>query len=143
MAHYHNRQPGYVTAVSMLAGAGLAAAIIALEPVSPGRFLLAAIAVGTLALAVLFSSLTVALDACELRWHFGPGLWRYRLARSDITTVRVVRTKWWYGFGIGKGRRFCLYNVSGLEAVELTLRNGEVRCIGSNDAAALAAALAA
>ena len=43
---------------------------------------------------------TVEVSGEELRWHFGPGLWSYRLALDEIERVSVVRNKWWNGFGI-------------------------------------------
>jgi len=45
------------------------------------------------------------------------------------------------GFGIRMRPGFRLYNVSGLDAVELRLTNGEVRRLGTDDAAGFAAAL--
>ncbi|HUI97832.1 MAG TPA: hypothetical protein VLX44_18895 [Xanthobacteraceae bacterium] len=79
-------------------------------------------------------------DPDELRWQFGPGLLRYRLARADIATSQVVRNSWLNGFGIRMRPGFRLYNVSGLDAVELRLANGDIR-LGSDDAEQLAAAL--
>ena len=92
-------------------------------------------------LAVVFSSLTVDVDEAEVRWHFGPGLWHYRIARSDIAAVQIVRNSWMNGFGIRMRPGFRLYNVSGLDAVELRLKNGDVRRVGTDDAQAFAAAL--
>jgi hypothetical protein len=45
------------------------------------------------------------------------------------------------GWGIRRGPGFRLDNVSGLDAVELRLKSGEVRRIGTDDPLALAAAL--
>jgi hypothetical protein len=39
------------------------------------------------------------------------------------------------------GASFALYNVSGLDAVELKLKSGEIRRIGTDDPSGLAAAL--
>jgi hypothetical protein len=92
-------------------------------------------------ICVVFHSLTVEVEAGEVSWYFGPGLWAYRLAFDDIRSVRVVRNQWWNGFGIRKAPGFCLYNVSGLDAVELKLTSGEIRRIGTDDPNGLAAAL--
>jgi len=54
-----------------------------------------------------------------------------------------VRNAWWNGFGIRMRRGFRLYNVSGLDAVELRLKSGDIRRIGTDDAQGLAAALKA
>jgi hypothetical protein len=52
-----------------------------------------------------------------------------------------VRNHWWNGFGIRMTTGFRLYNVSGLDAVELRLRSNETRRIGTDDPQGLAAAL--
>jgi hypothetical protein len=93
------------------------------------------------AVAVLFNSLTVEIGDNELRWYFGPGLWTYRLALKEIDSVAVVRNTWSSGFGIRKAPGFSLYSVSGLDAVELKLKSGEVNRIGTDDPQGLAAAL--
>jgi hypothetical protein len=51
-----------------------------------------------------------------------------------------VRNAWSNGFGIRTASRFTLYNVSGLGAVELKQKSGEVRRIGTDDPKGLAAA---
>ncbi len=85
--------------------------------------------------------MTVDVDANELQWHFGPGWWTYRLALDEIQTVAIVRNHWWNGFGIRTRPGFRLYNVSGLDAVELHLKSGQIRRIGTDDPQGLAAAL--
>jgi len=72
---------------------------------------------------------------------FGPGIWRYRIALAEVDGVAIVRNKWWNGFGIRMRPGFRLYNVSGLDAVELRLKTGEVRRIGTDDPQGLAAAM--
>jgi hypothetical protein len=37
--------------------------------------------------AILFSSLTVEVGDNELRWHFGPGLWTYRLPPQGLANA--------------------------------------------------------
>lgn len=91
--------------------------------------------------AILFSSLTVDVSGSELRWHFGPGLWTYRLPLGDIQRVAIVRNHWWSGFGVRMRPGFRLYNVSGFDAVELQLKSGDIRRIGTDDPQGLAAAL--
>ncbi len=91
--------------------------------------------------AWLFSSLTVAVDAGELYWYFGPGLWRYRVARNNIQSVSIVQNHWWNGFGIRMRLGSRLYNVSGFKAVELRLQTGEIVRLGTDDPRGLDAAL--
>jgi hypothetical protein len=64
-----------------------------------------------------------------------------RIALNKIQSVTVARNKWWNGFGIRVAPGFALYNVSGLDAVELKLKSGEIRRIGTDDPEGLAAAL--
>jgi hypothetical protein len=94
-----------------------------------------------IAVAIIFYSLTVEVGDGELRWYFGPGLWTYRLPLDEIRSVGIVRNHWWNGFGIRKAPGFSLYNVSGLDAVEITLKSGDIRRIGTDDPQGLAAAL--
>lgn len=94
-----------------------------------------------ISVAIVFSSLTVEVGERELHWYFGPGFWSYRLPLGDIQTAAVVRNRWWYGWGIRRGWGFRLYNVSGLDAVELRLKSGDIRRIGTDDPLGLAAAL--
>jgi hypothetical protein len=96
-----------------------------------------------IAVAVLFSSLTVEVRDAELCWHFGPGLWSYRVPLDQIHDVAVVRNHWWNGWGIRMAPGFRLYNVSGLDAVELRLGANDVRRIGTDDPQGLADALKA
>jgi hypothetical protein len=134
---YRHTQRGYLIVLLCLAAAALDAALLWRTGQPP---LLAALIV-LVAVAMLFSSLTVEVSGDEVRWHFGPGLWRYRLALDQIEAVGVVRNNWWNGLGIRMRPGFRLYNVSGLDAVELRLKSGEIRRIGSDDAERLAAAL--
>jgi len=55
--------------------------------------------------------------------------------------VRVVRNSWLQGFGIRMAPGFRLYNVSGLDAVDLQLKSGEIRRIGTDDPQGLLSAL--
>ncbi len=128
--HYEHTQPGTLMIVSLIAAALLAAAI-AYSDRGGSRWIAGAVALGMVVLAWLFSSLTVVVNDKEVHWYFGPGLWDYRTALSDIESARPVRNSWTSGFGIRTGPGFRLYNLSGLDAVELKLKNGEIRRIGT------------
>jgi hypothetical protein len=92
-------------------------------------------------LAVLFSSLTVKVTDQELVFYFGPGFWERRFALDDIVSVEAVRTSPLYGWGIRYTPHGWLYNVSGLRAVEVTVRGEEQLRIGTDEPEALKAAL--
>jgi hypothetical protein len=138
---YHHSQPG--TAIfATCAAVAAAGAVLAWQITGQPAPLIAMLIVlgGT---CLIFHSLTVEIEDNELRWYFGPGLWTYRLMLDEISSVKIVRNHWWNGFGIRKAPNFTLYNVSGLEAVELKLKSGEIRRIGTDDPNELAAALSA
>jgi hypothetical protein len=134
---YRHTQRGIWMVIPCLAFAALDAAIAWRS----GQSLPVVVLVFLIAVAILFSSLTVEVSENELRWHFGPGLWSYRLPLDEIEQVAVVRNHWWNGFGIRMAAGFRLYNVSGLDAVELRLRSNKIRRIGTDDPQGLAAAL--
>ena len=80
-----------------------------------------------------FSSLTIEVDADALRWSFGLGVWKKRISLEDVASVTPVRNRWWYGFGIHRTPRGWLYNVAGLDAVEICLRNGRTLRLGTDE----------
>ena len=136
---YRHTQPGIVILVVCLFIGALGAAMARQTAQTPLIFMLIVL----VAVAVVFHSLTVEVKDGELRWHFGPGLWTYRLPLDEIRSVTIVRNSWWNGFGIRKAPGFSLYNVSGLDAVELALKSGDIRRIGTDDPQGLAAVLKA
>jgi hypothetical protein len=138
--HYEHTQRGTLMIVTGLIGA-LVLATIAYTNTGAARWISLALALGMLIMDWLLSSLTVIVSDNEVRWYFGPGAWSYQIPLTDIEAAHVVRNSWLNGFGIRVAPGFRLYNVSGLDAVELKLKNGEVRRIGTDDAVGLAAAL--
>jgi hypothetical protein len=92
------------------------------------------------------SSMTVELTDDELRWRIAPGP-VLRLARDEIDGVRQVRDPWWGGygttlFGIGffPPKRWT-FRIAGRDAVEVRLKQGGWRRIGTDDPQGLLAAL--
>ena len=94
-----------------------------------------------LAVAWLFSSLTIEITDRELRWRFGPGLIRKRVPLADIIAAEPVKTNFLAGWGIHWSRFGWLYNVSGFDAVAVTLRGGKRFALGTDEPQALAARL--
>lgn len=91
----------------------------------------------------LFGTLTIEIADGELRWHFGPGLIRKHVALADIATARVVRTNFLEGWGIHYSRFGWLYNVSGFDAVAVTLHDGKRFALGTNEPEVLTVKLVA
>jgi hypothetical protein len=92
-----------------------------------------ATAVVLLAALVVFGALTVKCDLRELTFYFGPGIIKRRIKYGEIQTAKKVRNHWYYGWGIRWYGAGWLYNVSGLDAVELRLRNGQSIRIGTDE----------
>lgn len=140
MSLYQHTQRGTLMIIALLVGMIVAA--VPTLPVAGGpRWIGLSIVAALAVLAWLFSSLTVIVSDSDVQWYFGPGAWTYRLPRADIAAVSVVRNSVLSGFGIRMRPGFRLYNVSGLDAVELRLKSGDIRRIGTDDPQRLAAAL--
>ena len=97
---------------------------------------------GLLALGLLtYATLTVEVDADEVRARFGIGFIRKSIAVADITRCEIVRTPVWWGWGLHWTPSGWLYNVSGRAAVRLELKGQRPLMIGSDDAERLKAAI--
>ena len=146
MATYRSRQDGKlirsIVAASVLV---VCIAVFLTGPVEDWWFYpLLAIALGLgMLLAWQFSSLTVEVDDNEVRWWFGRGIWRKSVTRADVASALPVRNQWWWGWGIRYYGKGWLYNVSGLDAVEIVLHSGKHIRVGTDDPQGLAAAIAA
>ena len=92
--------------------------------------------------SALFGTLTTVVDSGSVVVQFGPlGLIHDRFEVADITSARVVRNSPLYGIGMRYIPHGRLWNVWGLDAVELQLRNGTRFRIGTDEPQALLAAL--
>ena len=90
---------------------------------------------------VLFSTLTVTVDDVAVRLAFGLESLRREVRLDEITMARRVRNAWYAGWGVRIIPRGRLYNVGGLDAVELVLDSGRVVRIGTDEPDALLAAV--
>ncbi|PWN05081.1 hypothetical protein [Rhodohalobacter mucosus] len=83
---------------------------------------------------IIFSSLTVKVNEDEIVWYFGPGLWKYRIKLSEVKNVSKGHSHPLEGIGIRwnpwKGM---LYNVSGLQNVEILRKDGKTTRIGTDE----------
>ena len=82
-----------------------------------------------------FYSLNVIIDEKYLKIKFGYGIFKKRFLLKKIISAKAVKNHWYYGWGI----RRCLappmwiYNVSGLDAVEIKMRDGKTYRIGTDE----------
>lgn len=141
---YEHTQFGSVILFIMLIPVlGLVAAV-AVSDAQPAALIPAVIVtVFILFTMVIFGSLTVKVSPEHVLLHFGPGWPRRSIPVEQISGVRVVRNAAWMGLGIHFIHRGMIYNVSGLDGVEISLNNGRLVRIGTDEPAALARAVEA
>ena len=97
--------------------------------------------IALLGVVLMFSRMEVTVNAGQVLAAFLFG-WPHReIMLEDVTAVREVRNRWIQGWGIRKISGGWMYNVWGLDAVELELFSGKVFRIGTNDSGNLFAAL--
>jgi hypothetical protein len=136
--HYRHTQVGWV--ILGIAGAILAFVWSRLPPEAAAAAFFPLLLVIGLTLLV-FSALTVEVDAEAIRLRFGIGLVRKRIPLAEVTGWREVRNPWYTGWGIRLGPGYVLWNVSGRDAVELALASGRCFRVGTDEPSELAAAL--
>lgn len=137
---YHHTQLGTVIVVSLL----LAAVLFAGLGRMTGLTLLAVIGPALMAVFLaLFYALTVEIDATHLTFRFEIGWIRKRIPLAEIAEVKPVRNTWMQGWGIHWTPHGWLYNVSGWEAVEITLASGQRFRLGTDEPKRLVQAIEA
>jgi len=138
--HYRHTQFGTVIVLALILAAGFTVGMEVLTGVAP----LAVIGVALMGVFLaLFFSLTVEIDATHLTFRFGVGLIRQRIPLAEIVAAKPVRNTWLYGWGIHRTPHGWLYNVSGWEAVEITLATGKRFRLGTDEPQRLARMLQA
>jgi len=98
------------------------------------NFAITAIMALILFILASFSTLTVLIDEQFLKIRFGWGIFRKKFPLTDIATVRKVKNHWYYGWGIRLWfwPKMWIFNVSGFDAIELTMKNGKIYRIGTD-----------
>lgn len=83
---------------------------------------------------MIFYGMTTIIDNHAIVLSFGIGLFRKKIELTRISVVDVVKTPWYYGYGIRLIPKGWLYNVSGPHAVELRFHDRKtVIRIGTQD----------
>ncbi len=134
MTRYEHTQIGHVIIWSLLAIILIVSGFAGLSH----REIPLVVSIILLVCLVLFYKLRITIEA-----SFGPGIIRKRVRLAEIVGCEPVRIRWWYGWGIHLTPFGWLYNVSGLDAVAITLRAGRKFALGTNDPHGLLAALRA
>ena len=130
MTAYQHTQIGKAILYPLLAGACFGFAVAMFSPVL--RIAIVP-AIALILTALLFWKLTVTVDEKSLRASFGPGFIYKQVPISEVEDCEPMRVRFWHGWGIHLTRNGWLYNVSGHDAVIITLRNGRRFCVGTDE----------
>ncbi len=136
--HYRHTQIGWVTIVALAVVGLMTAPFLWMLELAVGAVILGVVLALSLA---LFWRLSVTVDDHELVFGFGVGLIRKRVPLAEVRHFQPVRNPWYYGWGIHFFPGGVLYNVSGFEAVELSLTNGKRLRVGTDQPNALCRAI--
>lgn len=81
-----------------------------------------------------FVTLAVCVDDKYLKIKFGYGLFKNKFPLEEIVSVKSVKNKWYYGWGIRFWfwPKMIIYNVSGFDAVEIVMKNNKIYRIGTD-----------
>lgn len=143
--HYRHVQWGWIVVPYTVGSTAVVATMINAEGDEFDARAWAAVAAFVLALGALlvwFSRLEVTVDASHVQATFGLGKPSRTIPLVEIVGAERVRNRWWYGFGVRRGPHGWMYNVWGLDAVEVIRVDGTRFRIGTDDPDALAAAIA-
>ena len=136
---YIHRQFGWFTVFALTAMAVWFALVAAFAPDDNSGF--QSILLLIAALQVVFYQLTTIVTESTLTVRYGIGLLAFRFPLSEITQITERTVPWYAGYGIRWVGDAWLFNVSGRDAIEVTLASGRKFWVGTDDPDGLAAIL--
>ncbi|NPE30088.1 hypothetical protein HNV12_19470 [Methanococcoides sp. SA1] len=138
--NYEHTQTGYLIIVVLIALVLLFGSILSATGFEPIIF---AIMLLSLLILISFMTLKVMIDENYLRIKFGYGLFRKSFPLTETVSARAVRNHWYYGWGIRLWLwpKMLIFNVSGLDAVEIRMVNGKIYRIGTDEPKELESAI--
>jgi hypothetical protein len=128
VTRYKHTQIGHVIIWSLLAIILIASGGLVGHNAPP-----AIISIILLVCLVLFYRLKITIEDETLCASFGPGIIRKRVRLAEIVRCEPIRIRWWYGWGIHLTPYGWLYNVSGFDAVAISLHDGRKIALGTDD----------
>jgi len=138
MKQYKHTQIGYLLIIMLGAATLLIGNLMIATDFNPTTVLMLAFMVLCLG---SFATLTVEVDNRAVNLRFGIGLIRKRFLLEDVEAYRVVKNPLYYAWGIHVIPNGWIFNVSGLEAIELQMKNGRQYRIGTDDVEGLSNAV--
>jgi hypothetical protein len=141
VTRYEHTQIGHVViwplvAIILIASGGLIGSSLHREPPLIVSIIL-------LVCLVLFYKLRITIEGETFCASFEPGIISKRVRLTEIVGWEPIRIRWWYGWGIHLTPCGWLYNVSGFDAVAITLRDGRKFALGTDDPDGLTTAIRA
>jgi hypothetical protein len=127
---YHHRQIGRFQLVLLLL---LLLMVVTLGDVGPHPGWFGFIAFLLLVTGMLFGSLTAMISGDILYCRLGIGVFRRTFLLKEIIDAEIVRNRWYYGWGVRLTPEGWMFNVSGLDAVEIRLASGKRFRIGTDE----------
>ena len=138
---YRHTQVGIVI-IGAVVGMAFFTLLLLVPAVGSLSFVAVAILAMTGAVLATFSSLTVEIEKNTLTCRFGVGLIRKSIPLSDVGECSAVVNPWFVGWGIRWiPGSYWVWNVSGFQAVELTMKDGRRFRIGTDEPEALVHAI--
>lgn len=134
MNSYKHTQVGYLMVGVALLTALLFVWIDYVIPAEENSIFLTTL-MGLIVLLLLsFSTLQTIVDEKYLRIKFCYGIFRKKFLLEDIASAKVVKNRWYYGWGIRVWfwPYMWIYNVSGFDAIELKMKSGSIYRIGTD-----------
>ena len=126
---YTHTQIGWVIIVSLIVGAVVVGFLYHDTPLFPPWPIFATLGF----ILLLFGWLTVTVDDHHLRATFGLWVSMPAIKLADVETAEVVTNSILIGWGIRFLKGGIMYNVSGLQAVQMTTKEGYIYRIGTDD----------
>jgi len=143
MIQYEHVQRGRLGWLALVFVLAMGSVLLFASDELPGPAVIAVVA-GTALIALIIvvaSTLTVTVSSDDVVLAFGWGWPKKRIPRLEIITHEPVRNHWILGWGIRWFPGGTMWNVWGLDAIELQLANGRRFRIGTDDVPGLTQAL--
>lgn len=125
MKDYKEFQPGWILFVLILPAQLLITYLyfngLGDKPLDRNSFMI--ISLLNFLVCLLFYGLTTSITADKITASFGIGIIRKRILIKRIKSVEIVKNPWYYGWGIRFIPKGMLYNISGLDGVELRFKD--------------------
>jgi len=133
MQPYKHRQIGTLMIIGLGLGTLMTLRLLFSVSSGPAKTISALISALLIFCLFLFWSLSVEVKSDHIRVYFGFGIIHKEISLSEIMLVNVVRTPWYYGWGIRPAPHGWMFNVSGFGGVELIFKNNQRFRIGSDE----------